>query len=488
MPGRLIAYLRRWLSSTDFRESAVLVPAPVMKPPAEGPEGVSRAQAVVSRLTELTATVAEDVGKHTDNIQHISTELTSLANNDASAVAAVVCKLVFANQDLQGRLERAELKLQAHSRQLQDVAVAARTDSLTGLMNRRALDEELRRCLKELERRGRPSAMLLLDVDHFKRFNDTHGHLAGDEALKYVADALRAQARETDIVARFGGEEFAIIFAATTAQAVSRRAEQMRHAISQGKVVFEGRELQVTASAGLADTKGDTDIAQWLKRADTALYAAKNGGRNCTYWSRNSELTRIEPAARDQESSVDLVEHDARVLREAAADLAAEAFADTTFVPDVSRRIAEWKRGGSTFSVMLARLDGEGDGTGDGDVARQAAIRAALQLARECVRDMDLLTRWTSDGLAVLLPGAGVTDARTAARRLHAALARCEQCGGLKPSMSMGIAEGIEGNDCQRVLTRAWLALDAARQAGPGNIFVHDGLKTLAVRMATAAR
>jgi diguanylate cyclase len=358
-------------------------------------------------------------------------------------------------------------------------------------MNRRALDEELRRCLSELERRGRSSAMLILDVDHFKRFNDTHGHVAGDEALKYVGDALRTQSRETDIVARFGGEEFVVIFAATTAETVCQRAEQMRRAISQGKVIFEGEQLTITASAGLADTKGDTDVAEWLKRADAALYAAKNDGRNCMYVGTAKGPRRIELAPRTAEPENESEEIDPNARRESSTELAVEAFADTTFVQDVSRRIAEWRRGGATFSVMLARLDSISQGDEEDGSPRQSAMRAAFQVARQSVRDMDLLTRWTSDGLAVLLPGASVTDSRAVARRLHAALAKSELTSPgctQKVFMSMGLAEGMEGNDAHRVLHRAWLALEAAAQAGPGNIYLHDGIKPVPVKIAVAVR
>src|SRR6185436_5447665 len=96
---------------------------------------------------ELTTTVAQDVGQHNQSIQAISQELTSVAQSDPSAVAAIVCKLLVANQELQGRLERAEHSLQTHSRELNHAVETARTDSLTGLMNRRAIDETLKACV-----------------------------------------------------------------------------------------------------------------------------------------------------------------------------------------------------------------------------------------------------------------------------------------------------------------------------------------------------
>ena len=498
----VLEHWNQWLKPRALGGPALEVAAPVAPAkPAEAPaaeplrllnrEEVLQAGKLISNVSDLTTSVAADVGQHQDNLQTINVELSGVAQGDATAVAALIGKLLAANQELQSRLERAELKLQAHSRQLQDVAVASRTDSLTGLMNRRALDEELRRSLTECERRGRPAALLMLDVDHFKRFNDTHGHVAGDEALKYVADVLRAQSRETDIVARFGGEEFAVIFAATTAAAVRRRAEEIRASIGQGRVVVEGQEVRITASAGLAETEAHEEIPQWLKRADAALYSAKEGGRNCSFWQSPTGLERNDPPAK--RAPTNLAEEAAqRPARECAAELAAEAFADTTFVLQIGRRIAEWRRGGATFSVILARLDPSCcAGDDDEQSPRQRAVRTIVQIARGCVREMDVLTRWTSDGIAVLLPGAGVADTRVVARRLHSVLAKHDPAGSsesVRLAVSTGIAEGIEGNDAARVLQRAWLALEAAQTSGPGAMYVHDGLKTQPLNPPVAAR
>src|SRR5262245_28885857 len=104
-------------------------------------------QQLLERVSELTTTVARDVGQHNQSVQSISQDLTTVAQTDPSAVAAIICKLLEANQELQGRLERAEGTLQMHSRELRDAVTTARTDALTGLMNRRALDEKLNACV-----------------------------------------------------------------------------------------------------------------------------------------------------------------------------------------------------------------------------------------------------------------------------------------------------------------------------------------------------
>src|SRR5262249_49512042 len=128
-------------------------------------------------------------------------------------------------------------------------------------------------------------ALLMIDVDHFKQFNDTFGHVIGDYALAHVAQVLRGNARQTDILARFGGEEFAVIFTAGDISVVRKRAEEMRAAIGQLPVVCEGIAMEVMASAGLAELATDESVAEWLTRADQALYAAKRSGRNCGFWN-----------------------------------------------------------------------------------------------------------------------------------------------------------------------------------------------------------
>src|SRR5581483_3212901 len=242
----------------------------------------------------------------------------------------------------------------------------------------------------------------------------------------------------------------------------------------------------VTASGGLSELASGDSIADWIARADRGLYSAKSGGRDCAFEVRGDKLERImlvsAPAAAPP-TTARAAEPPSKPTSEPSAELAAEAFADTSFVQHIARRIAEWRRGGTTLTVMLVRLDDPFHITSEPDADNsQSPIRVALQVARLCIREMDLITRWQSDGLAFLLPGAAVADAKTVARRLRAALA-ANNADGARPrlSISIGIAEGIEGNDAKRVLERAWLALESARAAGSGSIYVHDGLKSVFV-------
>ena len=158
--------------------------------------------------------------------------------------------------------------------------LAAR-DGLTQLYNRRAFDERLAKARAREDRQGGRFAVLLLDIDHFKRLNDTFGHLAGDAALKHTARVLEGHLREGDEAARYGGEEFAIILPGADAAGAAPLAERVRAAIEGSQVVFEGARLAVTVSIGVAAWPEDgREIETLLAAADRALYAAKQDGRN----------------------------------------------------------------------------------------------------------------------------------------------------------------------------------------------------------------
>jgi diguanylate cyclase (GGDEF)-like protein len=155
-------------------------------------------------------------------------------------------------------------------------------DGLTGLLNRRAFQELLRSTTARHDRQKDGSfGLILLDIDHFKKLNDTHGHPAGDEALRQVARALHEHARAGDEVARYGGEEFAVVLPAADARSAHEIAERLRREIERTTLRFAGGSIRLTASFGVAVWPGDGRAPEaLLAAADKALYAAKQGGRN----------------------------------------------------------------------------------------------------------------------------------------------------------------------------------------------------------------
>jgi diguanylate cyclase (GGDEF)-like protein len=157
----------------------------------------------------------------------------------------------------------------------------ATTDPLTKLYNRRHFETAARAELARFQRYFRPLSILILDVDHFKSINDRFGHATGDTVLTAIADSCRSIKRATDIAARIGGEEFAILLPETNEEAARLFAERLRHEISESAPIIHGEKLALTASVGVAmATRHTTRIGVLLQSADEALYQAKRTGRN----------------------------------------------------------------------------------------------------------------------------------------------------------------------------------------------------------------
>ena len=166
-------------------------------------------------------------------------------------------------------------------RHLEDLARLARTDALTRLPNRRALEEELSRAVARAMRAGTALSALALDVDRFKRVNDEHGHAAGDAVLAAVAARAAAALRAGDLIARVGGEEFAVLLPGADLGRAREAAERIREAIAAEPIAAGKVSLPVTASIGCASlAPGESDGRGLLGRADARLYEAKQAGRN----------------------------------------------------------------------------------------------------------------------------------------------------------------------------------------------------------------
>lgn len=164
-------------------------------------------------------------------------------------------------------------------RQRKALEALATLDSLTGVQNRRAMERELGIAVQEHRRARVPFGLAMLDLDHFKRINDEHGHEAGDEVLVAFADLLRRSTRQGDRCFRFGGEEFVLLMPAADRGALGSIDQQLRRRVADE---LQCRGAAVTVSIGAAALRPDEDWQAWLARADAALYQAKNEGRNRT--------------------------------------------------------------------------------------------------------------------------------------------------------------------------------------------------------------
>lgn len=159
----------------------------------------------------------------------------------------------------------------------------ANRDTLTGLYNRRKFYELANQELSRSHRTKSPVSLMMIDIDHFKQINDTYGHAMGDMVLQSLADTMQHALREMDVIARLGGEEFAILLPETSLKQTTELAQRLRLKIANESVaVAEGAEIKFTVSIGIDEWReSDPNLDALLNRCDTAMYQAKNSGRNC---------------------------------------------------------------------------------------------------------------------------------------------------------------------------------------------------------------
>ena len=164
----------------------------------------------------------------------------------------------------------------------QQLTVLATHDDLTGVHNRRHFMDVVQREWDRARRYGTPAALLLIDADHFKRVNDSHGHLCGDELLRCIAHTVEEQLRQADVLARFGGEELIVFLPHTDPLGALDVAERIRERVQSLRVAWQATTVGTTVSVGVAPLRAELPSLDWMiHEADTALYAAKSDGRNC---------------------------------------------------------------------------------------------------------------------------------------------------------------------------------------------------------------
>ena len=242
----------------------------------------------LSQVVSFLKSAEEKSGDYGRTLESAATDLNrGLAPEQirqiVSSLAAATLDMANHNQHLNEQLARSRTEIDTLRTSLESVRVESLTDSLTGLANRRMFDETLRMRLEESRAQRSELCLLLCDIDHFKRFNDTWGHHTGDQILRFLASAMQAHARPDFLVARYGGEEFAMIMPRVSPRVAAQTAESLRAAIQAKRLRRRSTNEdlgQVTVSVGIARLQpGDTGPGL-IERADACLYASKRNGRN----------------------------------------------------------------------------------------------------------------------------------------------------------------------------------------------------------------
>jgi diguanylate cyclase len=467
--------------------------------PAEAPvdsDEVRRSHELLGCLRKMASTVAGELGEHSTRVEEINGELAGGKLQEPAKILNVVTRLVDANRNMQGRLDKAEDRLREQVRLVESHAAEARSDALTLVGNRRAFETDIAQCLADFRGAGKSFTLAMIDLDKFKRLNDTYGHQAGDEVLRGTGRVLRRMLRESDSICRYGGEEFAVIFSRSTAADVQRALTRLRKTIAKTEFQGPNGKLEVTISIGAAQAAGEETQESIVERADAALYASKEAGRNCGHWHDGKTIVLIAdeenqlptPAETPKPAAAKASVAPKPVPAPKPADSGTtETLADdlpallnrTAFCQHVRTRMAEWKRGGPTLTLALVEIDDfKVHARTYGPMVRDMLVVSLARVVFAGVREMDMVARYDTGCLGFLLPSTYSADAIRVTERIREAASRATiQFNGanLGFTVSGGLVSADGADDMVDMFRKAESALEAAHQYGGNCLFHHDG-------------
>jgi len=262
----------------------------------DGPEQqLGEIRIAIRKLIERLMSELSELDTNVDEYSSVLSESAiELANDpDVSSLHVIVQKLISetrqcreSNHSAMKKMETLNEEVDSLRQSLQVMSEEVFEDALTGVTNRRGFNKEIAIAIDTCQSENIPVALLLLDIDHFKKVNDEHGHLVGDRVLRFVAESIKRSVKGSDTVARYGGEEFAVILPATDLKGAKIVAQQVLMSVSKTKLsVKKGGKCigHVTLSGGLSAIHRKDTVEKLIERADKALYQAKSSGRNSVF-------------------------------------------------------------------------------------------------------------------------------------------------------------------------------------------------------------
>ncbi len=251
---------------------------------------LKRAKSVAKELESIADAIRKNLAQHSGSIEHFKDRVFELGSQNQEAAWQELCReaeeMLKPTLRLAAQIAHAYDEIRQQSNHLMSFT-EVRTDPLTKVSNRRALDETLETMFSLLNRYNQRFSIAILDIDHFKRLNDAHGHLFGDATLQSVAKNIDNNVRETDVVARYGGEEFVVIMPHTALEGAAIFADRLRAKVES--------QLNLTVSGGVAEALDGDTPQSLLTRSDAALYSAKAAGRNRVFRHNGTEIEPVEP-------------------------------------------------------------------------------------------------------------------------------------------------------------------------------------------------
>ena len=251
-------------------------------------ETTRKVQATMEEISNLIRQAAVSHNEYNKSLQEQSTNLSNTTDlNEIKKMVSILVedttRMVEENHALEDKLENSSHEITQMRQDMQTLKHEAQTDALTGMPNRKAFDTQLKSKATEALDKNRPLSLIMIDIDHFKMFNDTYGHQVGDQVLRLVAKTLQEGLKGTEFLARFGGEEFSVIAPTLKLRDAEKLADRLRERIAAKDIINQSKNEKLgrlSVSLGVAQLHPGEALAQLIERADRGLYRAKAAGRN----------------------------------------------------------------------------------------------------------------------------------------------------------------------------------------------------------------
>lgn len=490
---------------------------------------------IADQLQMISHKVAANVSAHSEKVESFSGKIGLPEDADSAHLLTAIDDIIEANAAMQTQLDNAQKRIVQQSEMIEQASQQARTDALTGLANRRALDEFLTNCIASCDDDG-TLGLLLMDIDHFKNFNDSFGHTTGDAVLASFARSISKACGPECYSARFGGEEFAVILNAESPTELSEKAASLRRYVSEQIISYEDLQLKITSSAGVCILRADDEIGSVYERADEGLYQSKKAGRNCGFWLNEGTWEPLpdvegkplrsamkpsfkaakknEPSAADSETSdprqspkvgtlPDASEESdptqeeqppAAESKDSSADDANSTDANSTgeeelgadeeraeildlneFLGRLQPYLEQLRRAELPTAAFMVEAIGLSADDENGTPEDWDAVIGLVQLS---LRGIDVVCLFRRHTLCIFMPGCSQDVALERAAQIQASLDNCRETweGETCPDrLAISIASVEPNEESSQFLNRLEAALDEAQEATAHQVVIHDG-------------
>ncbi|HJQ82210.1 MAG TPA: diguanylate cyclase [Lacipirellulaceae bacterium] len=444
---------------------------------------------VLSSLEQLAAQLVQDVEGHGRRLKDISSDIQDNGDPSLASVNGAVTQILDATEDIQRRVATTEKRIAHEAGTVKMQAILSHTDLLTSLPNRRAFEAELERAATRPKNRAL-CTVVFVDLDKFARVNTEYGHEGGDVVLRQAAGIIKAMLRGKDLVARYGGDSFALLLNETTLHDALPMAERIRKLLEKKEFSQGSRPLHITASLGIAQLNQQEMVEADLTRVEAALDKARNGGGNICYrhdgqscFPVSSAFHAAEKEVRPESISLASIWRDSTNPQPATTSDATSQPAATPkgeeepvlsgrslFASNLNRRLAEWKRGGNAVSVAVMQVDQMLElvsrfGEQGEDFLRQVMGR----LLEAATRDMDERCEFEDGLFALLLPGTDEANALAVVDRLRTQIRQCKVRMGYDLwdlTASIGLAHCTVASRVMDIMRSAEAAMQEAARLG----------------------